>query len=173
MCETYLAALLCAISIPSCAVDVCGFQAHEAYSSAGLTRAWYARILTIVDDVRTFILTNPNVRLALAVIAAMCLFQVRSDVIVMPRYLADFTVARAWPWRVYCTNMGWRIFVIEILLHLAGLKFICVSSELDNIGRVVILYNLFVSVSYGILLHHLQRVEWGSLCFWEVVDVES
>ena len=92
---TYLAALLCTISIPCCAVDVCGFQAHEAYSSEGLTRAWYARILTIVDDVRTFLLTNHNVRLALAVIAAMCLFQVRSDVIVMPKYLADLTVARA------------------------------------------------------------------------------
>ena len=39
--------------------------------------------------------------LALEVTVAMCLFQFRSDVIVIPRYLADLTFSRASLWSLY------------------------------------------------------------------------
>ena len=89
---TYLAALLCSISSLCLALAVWGFQAHVAYSSVGLTRAWYARVFTVSDGVRIFLFRSPCGRFAVDVIVAMCWFQFRSDVIVTPIYLADLTV---------------------------------------------------------------------------------
>ena len=75
------------------ALAVWGFRAHVAYSSVGLTRAWYARVFTVSDGVRIFLFRSPSVRSAVEVIVAICWFQFRSDVIVTPRYLADFTIS--------------------------------------------------------------------------------
>ena len=70
-----------------------GALPHVAYSSVGLTRAWYARVFTVSDGVRIFLFMSPSVCFAVEVILAMCWFQFRSDVIVMPRYLADLTTS--------------------------------------------------------------------------------
>ena len=46
------------------------------------------------DGVRIFLFRSPSVRFAVEVIVAMCWFQLfSSDVIVMPRYLADLTIS--------------------------------------------------------------------------------
>ena len=44
---TYLASLLSTIYHLCLALAVYGFQANVAYSSVGLTRAWYARVFTV------------------------------------------------------------------------------------------------------------------------------
>ena len=69
---------------------MCGSQTQEAYSRDGLTIAWYARVLTNSEDLWILRLTKPSALLALEVTVAMCLFQRRSDVTVIPRYLAGF-----------------------------------------------------------------------------------
>ena len=74
---TKLAVLLCTISSLCLALTVWGFQAHVAYSSVGLTRAWYARVFTVSDGVRIFLFRNPSVRFAVEVIVAVCWFQLR------------------------------------------------------------------------------------------------
>ena len=83
---TYLAALPFTISNLCLALAMWWFQAHVAYSSVGLTRAWYARVVTVSDGVRIFLFRSPSVRFAVELIVAMCWFQFRSDVIVMPIY---------------------------------------------------------------------------------------
>ena len=51
----YLAALFCSISYLCLALAVWRFQSHVAYSSVGLTRAWYDRVFTVSDGVRFFL----------------------------------------------------------------------------------------------------------------------
>ena len=63
-----IAAFLCTISNLCLALAVWGFQAHVAYSSVGLTRAWYARVFTVSDGVRIFLFRSPSVRFAVEVI---------------------------------------------------------------------------------------------------------
>ena len=72
-----------------------------AYSRDGLTMAWYARVLTISEELSILRLTKPSALLAFEVNVAMCLFQLRSDVIVIPRYLADFTFSSASLWSLH------------------------------------------------------------------------
>ena len=52
--------------------------------------------------------SNSGVGIApgLEVTVAMCLFQLRSDVIVIPRYLADLTFSRASLWSLYGNLIG-------------------------------------------------------------------
>ena len=69
------------------------------YSRDGLAMAWYARVLTISEELWILRLTKPSALLAFEVTVAMCLFQLRSDVI--PRYLADFTFSSASLWSLY------------------------------------------------------------------------
>ena len=83
---TYISALLCTTSNLCLALAVWGFQAHVAYCSVGLTRAWYARVFTVSDGVHIFLFRSPSVRFAVEVIVDMCLFQFTLDVIVTPRY---------------------------------------------------------------------------------------
>ena len=87
-----------------------------AYSRDGL----YARVLTNSEELWILRLTKPSALFALEVIpctryvainrlyltVAMCLFQFRSDVIVIPRYLADLTFSRASLWSLYGKLIG-------------------------------------------------------------------
>ena len=50
-----------------CGVCVCGSQRQEAYSKDGLTMAWYARVLTNLEELWIFRLTKPSALLALEV----------------------------------------------------------------------------------------------------------
>ena len=61
-----------------------------AYSRDGLTMAGYARVLTNSEELWILRLTKPSDLFALEVTVAMCLFQLRSDVIVIPRYINVF-----------------------------------------------------------------------------------
>ena len=101
-----------------CDLCVCGFQTQVAYSRDGLTMAWYARVLTNSEELWILRLTKPSALFALEVTVAMCLFQLRSDVIVIPRYLADLTFSRASLWSLY----GHFLRVTERILHLLGLN---------------------------------------------------
>ena len=69
-----------------------------AYSRDGLTIAWYSRVLTNSEELWILRLTKPSPLFALEVTVTMCLFQLRSDVIVIPRYLAELTFSRASLW---------------------------------------------------------------------------
>ena len=75
-----------------------------AYSRDGLTMAWYARVL--INSEELWILRLTSALFALEVTVAMCLFQLRSDVIVIPRYLADLTFSRASLWSLYGNLIG-------------------------------------------------------------------
>ena len=87
-------------------VCVCGSQTQLAYSRDGLTMACYARVLTNSEEWWILRLTKPSALFALEVTVAMCLFQLRSDVIVIPRYLADLTFSRALLWSLYGHLIG-------------------------------------------------------------------
>ena len=52
------------------------------------------------------------------------LFQLKSDVIVIPRYLADLTFSRASLWSLYGNLIGHFLRVTERIWHLLGLNFI-------------------------------------------------
>ena len=95
-----------------------------AYSRDGLTMAWYARVLTNSEELWILRLTKPSALFALEVIVAMCLFQLRSDVIVIRRYLADLTFSRASLWSLYGNLIGHFLRVTERIWHLLGLNFI-------------------------------------------------
>ena len=69
-----------------------------AYTRDGLTMVWYARVWTNSEELWILRLTNPSALFALEVTVAMCLFQLRSDVIVIPRFLADLTFSL---WSLY------------------------------------------------------------------------
>ena len=51
-------------------------------------------------------LMNPSALFAFEVTAAMCLFQLWSEVRVIPRYLADLTFSRMTSWRLYWNLSG-------------------------------------------------------------------
>ena len=84
-----------------------------AYSRDGLTMAWYAQVLTNSEELWILRLTKPSALFALEVTVAMCLFQLRSDVIVIPRYLADLTFSRASLWSLNGNLIGHFLRVTE------------------------------------------------------------
>ena len=65
-----------------------------------------ARVMTNSEELWILRLTKPSALFALEVTVAMCLFQIRSDVIVIPRYLADLTFSRASLWSLYGNLIG-------------------------------------------------------------------
>ena len=67
---------------------------------------------------------KPGALLAFELTVAMCLFQLRSDVIVIPRYLADFTFSSASLWSLYRNLIRYFLRVTERIWHLLGLNFI-------------------------------------------------
>ena len=93
-------------------------------SRDGLTMAWYARVLINSEELWILRLTKPSALFALEVTVAMCLFQLRSDVIVIPRYLADLTFSRVSLWSLYGNLIGHFLRVTERIWHLLGLNFI-------------------------------------------------
>ena len=83
-----------------------------------------------------FRLMNPSALFAFEVTVAICLFQLRSEVRVIPRYLADLTFSRMTSWRLYWNLIGFFLRVIEIVWHLVGLNCINhLSSHLASILR--------------------------------------
>ena len=86
-----------------------------AYSRDGLTMAWYVRIFINSEELWILRLTKPSALFALEVTVATCLFQLRSDVIVIPRYLADLTFSRASLWSLYGNLIGHFLRVTEDL----------------------------------------------------------
>ena len=95
-----------------------------AYSRDGLTMAWYARILTNSEELWILRLTKPSALFTLEVTVTMCLFQLRSDVIVIPRYLAELTFSRASLWSLDGNLIGHFLRVTERIWHLLGLNYI-------------------------------------------------
>ena len=71
------------------------------YSTRGRTSAWYAVVLSRVEWIRRFRRRKTRVLFAFWPMFDMCWFHLRSVVIVTPRYLADGTVSRTMPLKVY------------------------------------------------------------------------
>ena len=89
---------------------------------------------------------NPRVLFAFDVIVAICLFQFKSDVKVMPRYFADVTLSSAVLWRRYRNRIGFLFRVTQRLSHLAVLNsiFQVFSQMAVSLGRFARLCNLSV-----------------------------
>ena len=82
-----------------------------------------------------FRLMNPSALFAFEVTVAICLFQLRSEVRVIPRYLADLTFSRMTSWRLYWNLIGFFLRVIEIVWHLVGLN--CISHLSSHLASVL------------------------------------
>ena len=63
----------------------------DAYSTMGRTSELYAFCLVVVEPMFRFLRRKPNVLFAFPHMLLMWFVQVRSDVIVQPRYFALFT----------------------------------------------------------------------------------
>ena len=98
--------------------------------------AWYAPVLTNSEELWILRLTKPSALFALEVTVAMCLFQLRSDVIVIARYLPDLTFSRTSLWTLYGNLIVHFLRVTERIWHLLGLNFIShLVSQLASIFR--------------------------------------
>ena len=58
--------------------------------------------------------------LAFLVMTSICLFQDKSDDMLIPKYFAVSTVDRFWPCMVCVVMIGERFLVIRITSHLSG-----------------------------------------------------
>ena len=92
----------------------------HAYSKVGLTRDLYAVSFIVVLLILRFRFRNPMVLFALLQMFQMCSFHFKSELIVQPRYLADFTGSRVCPCNLYSLTVGLRFLVIVNTLHLSG-----------------------------------------------------
>ena len=96
---TYVAALLWIISNLSISSVKYGSQTEQAYSNEGLTKDLYAYSFTEVELMFKFLFRKPKVLLAFLDMLFICVFHLRSDCIVTPRYLALLTCSSIWPCR--------------------------------------------------------------------------
>lgn len=87
------AALFCTDSSISDNTAVCGCQMVDAYSSEGLITAVYAWSLVSEFAHLRRRFKRPSFFKDLLVIYSTCLFQVKSELIKMPRYLVEETVS--------------------------------------------------------------------------------
>ena len=77
-------------------VSIPGLQTADAYSTCGRKRELYAMVLKSLFLVTTFLSTKPSVLLAVLVILLMWVFQLRSLLMVTPRYFAVSTDSSSW-----------------------------------------------------------------------------
>ena len=75
-----------------------GSQTVEEYSSLGRTMVVYTAVFTEVEQSLRFRRTNPRVLLALFTVSSMCFLQVRSSLMVTPKYLLLSTTSSVCPW---------------------------------------------------------------------------
>ena len=83
---TYLAALLCTISILCLSFCRYGSQTVLPYSTIGLTREVYAFSFMLLFGIFRFLFRKPMVVFAFWQMLDMCFSHLRSDEIVTPRY---------------------------------------------------------------------------------------
>ena len=100
LCRVHRAAFRWIISKHLMSTTLLGLHTELAYSSIGLTNAFYARSFTKDAPIFRVFLSKLRVLLALLVML-MWVSQVASEASVMPRYRVLFTALRVWPWRVY------------------------------------------------------------------------
>ena len=93
---TYLAALLCIISILFVSSAKYGSQTEQAYSTVGLTKDLYACSFTEAELMFKFLFRKPSVLFAFLHMLLMCVFHLRSDWMVTPRYFALVTCSSTW-----------------------------------------------------------------------------
>ena len=103
----------------------------DAYSSWGQTNVLYATSFVCLGAKAKFRLRNPKVLVAFDDISEICWPQSRSSVMVIPRYLADWTCSNICWYNEYsnliCLSGRCRDTLIE--WHLATLNFICQSAS--------------------------------------------
>ena len=99
----------------------------DAYSSWGRTNVLYVTSFVCLGAKAKFRLRNPKVLVAFDDISEICWSQSRSSVMVIPRYLADWTCSNICWCKEYsnliCLSGRCRDTLIE--WHLATLNFIC------------------------------------------------
>ena len=64
-----------------------GDQTTDAYSNLGLIRALYARSFTYVEATLMFLRKSPKIELVPAIVSSICLFHLRFDCKIAPKYL--------------------------------------------------------------------------------------
>ena len=69
----------------------------DAYSNRGLTNAWYAVVLTFLEEILRFLWRKLSVPLALVLVCLVWVFQRASDVKFTPRYFTEVTVSMGTP----------------------------------------------------------------------------
>lgn len=79
----------------------------------GRTSVLYACVLILGEDILTFRLMNDSVRFALCVMLSICLFHLRSEVIVRPKYFTSVVFSSVCPFSVY-------LFIVGFLLRVIG-----------------------------------------------------
>ena len=69
---------------------------------------------------------NPRVLDALDATASTCLCQLKSSLMVRPRYFPLSTASRVWPWSLYTVCLSCRLLVLMWMTwHFSGWNFIC------------------------------------------------
>ena len=109
--QVHRAALLCTLSTCWIWVLTWGCQMGDAYWSWGQTNVLYATSFVCLGAKAKFRLRNPKVLVAFDDISEICWPQSRSSVMVIPRYLVDWT----------CSNICWcneySLFVRKVSWH--------------------------------------------------------
>ena len=114
--RTYLAALRWTISslcMAHLSNTILQAGSHKGFVCSGLDSMWSC-----------YYITPYKAWFALPVILLMCLFQLRSELMVTPKYFVDFTLLRIWSCREGIAVNGWRFFSgHRESLTLAGVEF--------------------------------------------------
>ena len=110
---------------------------------------------------------------AFAVTSEICWPQSRLSLIVIPRYLADWTCSNIWSWRVLlniiCLSGRCRFTLIE--WHLATLNFICqLASHLTKLSRSPVRFHSQQRSLYFYIVHNRQQKTNRPDVVWKIID---
>ena len=94
---TYLASLLCIISILFTSSAKYGSPTEQAYSSDGLAKDLYACSFTEAEMMFEFLFRKLSVLFAFLHMLLMCVLHLRSDWMVTSRYFALVACSSTWP----------------------------------------------------------------------------
>jgi hypothetical protein len=130
--QVYLAALHWTISSLLMLDLVWGSQTQLLYSNFGRIKDVYAFSFTGFEFTFRLRLIKLRCLLAVELMLSMCLFHLRSDWIVTPRYFVEDSVWRVCWWSTYlwCTGIGFFLVVMCMTEHLSGWN--CISRSFSH-----------------------------------------
>ena len=110
---------------------VCGSHTQDEYSNMGLKSDLKHLSFIYVEQLCRFCLKKFKLAVAFLTELSKCLFHDRSELSVIPRYLASLTVWSSVPWMLYLWMRGFLLLVSLIISHLSGLN--CMNQSLSHI----------------------------------------